>query len=260
MKERENFNISASTFYDSLSEDYHLIYKDWDESITKQSKVLDFLIEKHSRNKVKTILDCTCGIGTQAIGLSQIGYEVTGTDISEKSIERAIEEAGKRNLAMKFGVCNLLELDTKIKGAFDAVLSCDNSLPHLINRDELIKSLKNILSKLKEGGLFIGSIRDYDKSLRDKKKSTEIIKRSKDGYETITFQLWDWNLDNTYTVNHFRLLGINGKYETILRKVKYKAYTRSELSSIFQIAGFKDVKWLMPDETNYFQPIIIGTN
>lgn len=34
------------------------------------------------------LLDCSCGIGTQAIGLALVVYNVTATDLSEKAIKR----------------------------------------------------------------------------------------------------------------------------------------------------------------------------
>lgn len=247
------------SFYDSLSEDYHLIYNNWDKSIYKQSKILSSIIENHSKISAKTILDCTCGIGTQSLGLSNMGYKVHGTDISEKSIKRAKFEAKKRGLTIQFEVADLLALGTKVSGKFDVVISCDNSLPHLVDEEELKIACSNILSKLKDEGLFIGSVRDYNKALQEKKKSTAIIRKSENGNETISFQLWDWNPDNTYIVNHFTLKGKGSAFETSVRKTKYRAYTRLELNNIFKSVGFKNIAWLMPNETGYFQPIIIGS-
>lgn len=39
------------------------------------------------------MLDASCGIGTQAIGLARAGFTVTATDISLVSVERCAREA-----------------------------------------------------------------------------------------------------------------------------------------------------------------------
>ena len=39
------------------------------------------------------MLDCACGIGTQALGLAAVGYEMEGSDISSGEIDRAQREA-----------------------------------------------------------------------------------------------------------------------------------------------------------------------
>ncbi len=60
---------SVAHFYDELADDYHLIYSDWDASIRRQGDALDALIGQDRA----AVLDCSCGIGTQAIGLSCAG-------------------------------------------------------------------------------------------------------------------------------------------------------------------------------------------
>lgn len=70
--------ISVARFYDELADDYHLIYADWDASIRRQGAALDALIGQDRAD----VLDCACGIGTQAIGLALRGHRVTGTDLT----------------------------------------------------------------------------------------------------------------------------------------------------------------------------------
>ncbi len=57
-------------FYDERSHDYHLLFADWDQAIRKQARIVDQLIRKYAKGKRDTLLDCACGIGTQAIGLA----------------------------------------------------------------------------------------------------------------------------------------------------------------------------------------------
>ena len=70
--------MSVVGFYDGLAADYHLIYRDWEEAVERQGRVLDGLIREALGEGPREVLDCACGIGTQAIGLAMRGHRVTG--------------------------------------------------------------------------------------------------------------------------------------------------------------------------------------
>ncbi len=78
-------NYTPKTFYDELTPLYHVIYQDWDKSIQKQARNLDALIQKHFGTNNFSILDVSCGIGTQSLGLAKLGYQVTASDISSNA-------------------------------------------------------------------------------------------------------------------------------------------------------------------------------
>ena len=52
------------------------------------------------------ILDFCCGYGRLSKVIAREGYNVTGVDLSEKFIQRAIEESRKENLQIKFIKCD----------------------------------------------------------------------------------------------------------------------------------------------------------
>src|SRR4051794_25853883 len=82
-------------FYDGFADDYHLAYGgEWDAASERQGASLDRLI-RDALPDARTILDCSCGIGTQALGLARLGYRVVGSDISRREIERAQREASR---------------------------------------------------------------------------------------------------------------------------------------------------------------------
>ncbi|NRB50944.1 MAG: class I SAM-dependent methyltransferase [Saprospiraceae bacterium] len=249
---------SAEGFYNALAKDYHLVYQNWDASIQRQAKVIDQLIQKYLAQKPNKILDCTCGIGTQTLGLSGLGYTLHGTDISSASIERAQREAEKRQLSATFQVADVRYLQLDVAGRFDVVISFDNSLPHLKDKGDLLLAAEGIKAKLSETGVFLGSTRDYDLLLKEKPRSTQPITSTTEDVKTITFQLWDWREDNTYIVDHFTLKGLNDEFETNVRKAEYAAFTRAEMSHIFKEAGFTTIQWLMPEESGFYQPIFVA--
>jgi 2-polyprenyl-3-methyl-5-hydroxy-6-metoxy-1,4-benzoquinol methylase len=86
-------------FYDELAGEYNMIFEDWEASIARQAAALGAILERECgpANLVR-ILDCACGVGTQALGLARRGFRVTGADVSPRAIARARLEASTRGL------------------------------------------------------------------------------------------------------------------------------------------------------------------
>lgn len=72
----------------------------------RQGEVLDGLIRAELGGQSLSILDCSAGIGTQAIGLALCGHELTATDLSPNAIRRASEEAETFGVSIAFGVAD----------------------------------------------------------------------------------------------------------------------------------------------------------
>jgi len=252
---------SAATFYDNLADSYHLIYPDWRRGVRRQGEVLDGLIRKEMGSGSLSILDCSAGIGTQAIGLALFGHEVTATDLSPNAIRRASEEAGTFGVSMAFGVADFRSLVEQVAGEFDVVISCDNSLPHLLDDEDLLLAARNIRAKLREGGLFLASIRDYDQVLRERPGATVPSVSDSPAGKRVYFQVWDWAGDGrTYTVHLFLLNESGGSWEVQHHETRYRAVLRAELAETLLRAGFRDLIWHMPDASGYYQPLVMARN
>ena len=250
---------SALQFYDQLAEDYHLIYQDWDQAIHRQSRALDNIIQDRfdAAPGLLSVLDCSCGIGTQSIGLALLGYRVHGTDLSTKAVERARREANRSGVVLTFDVAEICELEDRIEGLFDVVIACDNSLPHLLNDKDLLQAARVIRSKLKPNGLLIASIHDYDSIFERKPRTMPIRLFDDSGGRRIIFQIWDWNSDgHTYKFQHFVIKEDGEGWQTTCRRAEYRALLRGELSEILFQAGFSGVRWLLPETSGYFQPVV----
>ena len=184
-------------FYNQLAEDYHLIFEDWDTSVKRQGRVLDQIIQNQisiSPNNL-SVLDCSCGIGTQAIGLALLGYNVLATDFSTKAVSRAKREAKRLQANLTFGVADFRTLSDQVKGAFNIIISCDNSLPHLLDDTDLQLALRNIWSKLSDNAFFLASIRDYDQLLKEKPRATTPKVFNDETGKRIVFQICDWGIN-----------------------------------------------------------------
>lgn len=248
----------VASFYDGLADEYHLLFADWDASVRRQGEILDRLIAGQLGPPPHRVLDCACGIGTQALGLAGRGYQVHGTDISPAAVGRAQREAVRLGVALTTGVADLRALDA-VEGTFDVVLACDNALPHLLADDELRQAARGMHAKLREDGLLVVSIRDYDDLIVQKPRAElpRVFDRP-DGRQ-IAFQVWDWDAAAPiYTVHQYVVREAGGAWRTHHEETVYRALRRADLAEIMRAAGFREVAWHLPAETGYYQPILTG--
>jgi 2-polyprenyl-3-methyl-5-hydroxy-6-metoxy-1,4-benzoquinol methylase len=155
-----------SEFYDRMAGLYHLIFQDWDASIERQAGQLVSIIEERWGPACRTILDVSCGIGTQALGLARRGFAVTASDLSAGAISRAGAEAQHRGLQIDFSVCDMRALHDHHRRQFNVVISGDNSITHLLNDGDLLRALRQMYACTSPGGGCLLTVRDYDREER----------------------------------------------------------------------------------------------
>jgi len=250
-------NDSVMSFYDRLARDYHHIFADWKQSVQRQGEALGGLISAQRGSLPLTVLDCTCGIGTQAIGLALYGYTVHGTDLSPEAIERARQEAKNFGVTVMVSVADLLRLEEQVSGTYDVVLSCDNALAHFLTDDALEQALHNMAAKLAPNGLLLASIRDYDAILQEKPRTMPPQLSDRDGSRAVSFQVWDWlGNGHTYTLNHFIVKQVDNAWQTTCNVTKLRAWRRAEVQLLLARAGLTEIQWHMPTDSGFSQPIV----
>ncbi len=249
---------NVQQFYDQLADKYHQIFADWRSAVVAQGRILDDVIRRYVSKDKLSILDCSCGIGTQAIGLALKGHQVSASDISAKEVERAQAESKSFGVEVAYRQADMRQLAFEVPGQFDAVISCDNALPHLLTDADLNQAVKSMWAKLEPGGLLLVSIRDYD-GLGDQKPklgSTGVFQET-DGMRA-RFQVWEWHDGETYTVHQFLLEQEGRDWATSHYETTYRALKRKTLSELLSQAGFTGIEWLMPEQSGYYQPIVVA--
>ncbi len=254
---------SVTEFYDRLGPVFHhSMGYDWEAGVRWEGEWLDrFLAKQLGGRETWSVLDCSCGIGTQAIGLALHGHQVHATDLSPVSVDCARQESNKFGVAMTFGVADFRKLSETISDTFDVVISCDNSFAHCLNDDDLAAALTSIKSRLKPGGLLLISIRDYDALIADKPVfNSQHVQDMPDG-RRVAFQVWDWASDGRrYGVNQFLLKENDGGYELLHFETELRALRRDEIMIAVQGAGYEEARWHVPEASGYYQPIVTARN
>lgn len=246
----------TQTFYDNLASQYDKLFLDWQSTIQDQAIILDRLFVENGFDKSAHILDCACGIGTQAIGLAMQGYHVTASDISDGELAEAKERASKNNVQVQFVNGNFCDLSAVFSEQFDIVICMDNALPHMLTKSALEKAIKSIINQITDGGMCIASIRDYDALLLNKPPySPPYIHQTNNG-QRVSFQTWVWNGEHykltQYIIDDEETLQIS-KFDC-----EYRATRREELTNLFIANGCSEVVWKFPEETGFYQPIVIA--
>jgi SAM-dependent methyltransferase len=98
------------------------------------------------------ILDLGCGPGLYAEQLAQAGFQVTGVDFSQNSIDYAITQAREKKLPIQYRCQDYLQLDDQ--ALFSATLLIYGDLCPL-SPQKRAKLLANVRNALKPGGCFI---------------------------------------------------------------------------------------------------------
>jgi glycine/sarcosine N-methyltransferase len=248
---------SVRAFYDELADHYHLIFADWWESMRRQANALDRLLADALGAGPHAILDCACGIGTQAIGLARLGHRVHATDLSPAAVARAEREAKALGVPLSCGVADLRSLTTAVTGEFDVVLACDNALPHLMDDVDLDRAVTNMASMLRPSGLLLASIRDYDGMVREGIRTEGPRVFDAPEGRRISFQVWDWADDGRhYRLQQFIVRQVGASWHTNVFATRYRALLREELEAALRHVGLTNVRWHESEASGFFQPIV----
>jgi len=257
----------TEAFYDALAAHYHLIYRDWREAMSRHARQLDALIQAEldandkqgEANRAHRVLDAACGIGTQALGLAQLGYRICAGDLSAASIRRARAWAEELGLSVEFRCVDMREVHRGFSGPFDVAMALDNALPHLEPKDELPEALDALRRVLAPGGLFLASLRDYDRLAAEKPKGeAPRIMEDHGGGRREVEQVWRWWPDGAgydFTLN-LKLEPASGEAQHFSYHASLFVLRRKDLAGALQDAGFQRIRWHEREETGFHQPMV----
>lgn len=126
---------------------YHILYKDRD--YTEAQLFMDNITNYLNLPEEAKILDLACGKGRHSIYLNQLGYDVTGADLSENSIAEAKKN---ENDKLHFVVHDMRETCPE---KYDAILNLFTSFGYFENDEDNFTTLKAIHNSLSEFGFAV---------------------------------------------------------------------------------------------------------
>ncbi|MCF1423048.1 class I SAM-dependent methyltransferase [Mangrovimonas futianensis] len=123
---------------------YHILYKDRDHH--EAQLFMDNLTGYLNLPEQAGILDLACGRGRHSVYLNNLGYQVTGIDLSEKSIAYAKQFETD---SLKFEVHDMCDPYPK---KFDAVFNLFTSFGYFDQEEDNLKTIKAIKQDLNDYG------------------------------------------------------------------------------------------------------------
>lgn len=246
----------TQTFYDNMAAQYDKLFLDWHAATREQAAILNKIFSDKGFDRTAQILDCACGIGTQAIGLAGIGYSVTASDISDGELAEAAERAKKDGVKIRYENADFCALSDVFSGQFDIAIAMDNALPHMLTKEALESAVRSITGQMRPGGIFVASIRDYDSLLTEKPPySPPYIHKTTEG-QRVSFQTWEWKGD-IYQLTQY-IIDDEDSLQISKFVCEYRAVRREELTHLLLSNGCSEVVWKFPEETGFYQPIVIA--
>jgi SAM-dependent methyltransferase len=133
----------------SFQEDYLLVYKHRDQlGAENEVRAMSEWLKLPPGSRV---LDLCCGSGRHSIVLHDLGYDVTGVDLSETLLAEALLNTVGRSIRWLRGDMRAVPLEE----TFDAVLNMFTSIGYFEDDAENEKVLHEIHRLLRPGGRFI---------------------------------------------------------------------------------------------------------
>ncbi|HEV2524094.1 MAG TPA: class I SAM-dependent methyltransferase [Gammaproteobacteria bacterium] len=206
-----------------------------DDTESKNS-VIEKLLKVH---KVKTVLDMTCGTGSQVFYLIKHGYEVTGSDFSPDLLQQARAKAKKAGLNVTF-------IDGDIRnvkvGKFDAVITIFSAVSHL-SKDGFPKAIRNIGKNLKEGGIYIFDVSNLEAMTNTVVADPWYVHKRNVDSQMCNVQFSIIDRDSGLVTNYDHCIIQKGKEKPTLSKSKFTSqiYTAEELDEILSANGFETI-------------------
>jgi len=238
--------------YDQFSLDYHWLFSDnvlaGKPFLEHFGNLLDSLSSKSK------LLDCSCGIGIDAIALSQRGFPIWGSDLSPGMIARARERSAEQGVEISFTVSAWRDLPTVFNHKFNVTFLLGNSIGHCNNREEMIASFQGIRAILDDDGALILDSRNWEKLDRERIRFTPMGIRIRNGLRCIP--LYVWNFPSLFEEEHLIevvfLFEDQGSIYERHYPITYHPYRYSELCERLSQAGFIDIKSDFSQEKDWY--------
>ncbi|NCT17659.1 MAG: SAM-dependent methyltransferase [Flavobacteriaceae bacterium CG_4_8_14_3_um_filter_34_10] len=200
---------------------YHILYqdRDFEEAQTFMKKITKRLALK----KGQSILDLACGKGRHAINLNNLGYDVTGVDLSPASILYAKDFENK---TLHFDVHDMCKPYPK---KFDAVFNLFTSFGYFEKEEDNYRTITAIKANLKEGGKAVLDFMNVDYTIKT------LIEKETKTVNKITFHLHRYVKDGYI----FKDISFIDNKENYLFTEKVKALTKEDFMAYFKKAGIE---------------------
>jgi len=133
------------------SDAYEIVYRHRDDE--EAATVIDLVEECAAPDPDAQILDVGCGRGRHTLELARRGYDATGIDLSEESVEEARRQAATEGLDASFAVQDMRE--PYCDGCMHGVVNLFTTFGYFDDDAESQRAIQAMASALRPGGWIV---------------------------------------------------------------------------------------------------------
>jgi SAM-dependent methyltransferase len=200
---------------------------------------LDSLFRKH---KCRSVIDIGCGTGNHSIRLSNLGYQVTGVDVSPAMLKIARNKGKKAKITFMLGDMRKLGKDFSKSQKFDAAICLGQVFHHLVNRNDLPTFLEELHKILRRNGLFVFCTRNA-KKIKDEYLNTlrldHMVNEEKLQLAIFSYNSRDLEDPNILVWRTIYILKEDDKVDFQIREHRLRWFEFSPLKQIIRENRFK---------------------
>ena len=155
-KADEARDLDANSIPDSnwfgqvFNEDY---FRTLPQNLHQQTlREVDFVVDRLGVEPGGRVLDLCCGFGRHTMLMAKRGFDMVGLDLSLTLLQKALAEAQRRGLSIKFVHGDMRKLS--FQSVFDGIFNVQTSFGYF-NDQTNFRVLQGILRALKPGGRFL---------------------------------------------------------------------------------------------------------
>jgi glycine/sarcosine N-methyltransferase len=228
--------MNDTPLYDAFSRDYDR-FVNWRRRLRHD---LPFLTGELERAEAQRVLDVACGTGWHSIALSQRGYEVVGSDISAKMIERARENAAREGALIRFVRAGFGQIAKHVDESVGGLLCMGNSLPHVSDVHALREALLDFSAVLRPCGVLIIQQRNFDKVWSERQRFMPLEAHREDSGEWLFFRFYDFK-EGTITFNMVTMRRDEGAWDYQVESTELWPILRDHLVEQLEVIGFSNI-------------------
>jgi len=138
------------------------------------------------------ILDCSCGIGVDAVALVDRGYDVWAADASAEMVAVARMRAGKSGAVIPIARCDWVDLPEMFEEPFDLVRCCGSSIGRCRGEAEMVQALTAMCRVLKGDGRLVVDSYNWEKLCQERPRFTLMEAGDREGKRYFPLYVWDF--------------------------------------------------------------------
>jgi len=224
---------ATEDFYKELASDYDSMTR-FKQRLRGEEQMLRRWRERYGFNSA---LDAACGTGLHAVVLAQMGVKTSAADPSAAMLDQARRHALEEGVDVRFVQSDFSTVESRIPDRFGAVWVLGNSLPHVLEQDELAASLGGLAGILDAEGILVVQLLNYERILASRDRIVGVNREQ----EKYFVRFYDF-LEELVQFNVLVITTAGDKVSHRLTGTLLRPYRMRELVQAFEASGLRIIE------------------